>query len=60
MIFAAPVIARTYFIQAEKTLWNYTDQTNVNHCMSRPYNKHEDLFVLHSNETIGSSYWRGA
>lgn len=51
--------ARTYYIQAERVLWNYTDGTDMNNCRYHPYSEAEALFVLRSNTTIGHSYYRG-
>ena len=57
---SAATTARTYYIQAEKVLWNYTDTTNINHCTYAPYTEDESVYVVHSDTTVGPSYYRGA
>lgn len=54
-----PVVVRTYFIQAERVLWNYTDLSNINHCTYSNYTSEAALWTQQSESTIGASYYRG-
>jgi len=51
-------IARTYYIQAEKILWNYTAGTDINACQNTEYTEEENVFVKHTEGTIGSSFYK--